>query len=156
MPPEKRSLIEGLLPKQPYRYVGTLLLAMSIWLQPNPDIVKAQNNETQPLMASTFKKPKSVVRRDIYLWDKRVCRKCWAYFVDDEHLRLIDPKGHWSIVPYRDIVGVDYHPIWRKLVVKSAHGIGVAGPALVPSSFDNFADYICKYCDKNRYNMSVP
>jgi hypothetical protein len=83
---------------------------------------------------------------DIYLTDNRVCRTCTGVWIGKERVQLTNRQGERILVNATDIVGVDRHPFARKLLTKSLYGIGLSGAVIVPYAFDDWQDYICKYC----------
>jgi hypothetical protein len=62
-------------------------------------------------------------------------------------VRLTNRLGHSTLVKPEEIIGIDRHPVLRKLTLKSLHGIGLPGPIIVPAAFEDANDYVCKYCD---------
>lgn len=85
--------------------------------------------------------------KDIYLTENRVCKACRWEIADDYHTRLINRNGDRIVVKNMEVLGMDRHPVWRKAIYKSLHGIGLPGPVIVPSAFENGRDFACKYCD---------
>lgn len=85
--------------------------------------------------------------KDIYLTENRVCKSCRWEIADDYHTRLINRDGERIVVRNKDVLGMDRNPFWRKAIYKSLHGIGLPGPVIVPSAFENGRDFVCKYCD---------
>lgn len=85
--------------------------------------------------------------KDIYLTENRVCKACRWEIADDYHTRLTNRNGERIVVKNNEVLGMDRHPVWRKLIDKSLHGIGLPGPVIVPSAFEDGRDYACKYCD---------
>lgn len=83
---------------------------------------------------------------DIYLTENRVCKVCRWQVEDASHVRLTNRDGYRIVVRNEELVGVDKHPFWRKAISKSLHGIGLPGPVIVPSAFEDGFDYACKYC----------
>lgn len=84
--------------------------------------------------------------QDIYLTEDRVCRSCTWAWEQKNLVRLTNREGHATLVYPAEIIGVDRHPIIRKLTLKSLQGIGLPGPIIVPAAFDDANDYVCKYC----------
>jgi hypothetical protein len=91
------------------------------------------------VMAAEFK--------DVYLTENRVCKACRWEQVDGERVRLTNRSGDRVLVKQKEILGVDRHPVWRKLIYNSLHGIGLPGPVIVPNAFEDGRDYACKYCE---------
>jgi hypothetical protein len=87
------------------------------------------------------------IYRDFYLKGDRICKRCTGEWADKHHVRLTNREGHTTIVPSREIIGVDLHPAGRKLFRKSLHGTGLAAKVIVPYAFDDYKDFVCKYCD---------
>lgn len=85
--------------------------------------------------------------KDIYLTENRVCKACRWEIADDYHTRLVNRQGDRIVVKNMEVLGMDRHPVWRKAIYKSLHGIGLPGPVIVPSAFENGRDFVCKYCD---------
>lgn len=85
--------------------------------------------------------------RDIYLTGNRVCKACTAQRLGKLKVALTNREGASSVVDVRDIVGVDTHPLGRRLFRKSLHGIGLPAKIVVPDAFDDGRDFYCKYCD---------
>ena len=85
---------------------------------------------------------------DILLTENRVCKTCRWEVADDRHVRLINRNGDRIVVENQEVLGVDDHPFWRKAIYKSVHGIGLPGPIIVPSAFDEGRDFVCKYCNE--------
>jgi hypothetical protein len=100
----------------------------------------------QALLKKGGEKDSATYYYDVYLTTGDVCRHCLTERVDSEHLRLSNAQGAWTIVPFGIFMGIDYHPVARKLLIKSLHGINKSGPELVPYAFDNVNDYVCRYC----------
>jgi hypothetical protein len=88
---------------------------------------------------------------DIYLTENRVCRKCTATRISPEQVQLINRQGERITVPINTILGVDRHPVVRKLLVRSLHGVGNPGPEIVPYAFEDWNEYVCKYCDEEAH-----
>jgi len=85
--------------------------------------------------------------KDIYLYQNRVCKACRVEIVNKTTVRLVNRAGQASIVPAKQLIGMDRHPIFRKLYIHSLYGVGLPGPVLVPAAFEDGNDYVCKYCD---------
>ena len=85
--------------------------------------------------------------KDIYLTKERVCKSCTWAWENKKQIRLTNRLGHFTLVKPTEIIGIDKHPIMRKLTIKSLHGIGLPGPLIVPAAFEDANDYVCKYCD---------
>lgn len=102
-------------------------------------------------MASAEKTSIKYEYRDIYLTQNRVCKACRYEWMDKDpgnaRVRLVNRAGQASIVPSKQIIGIDRHPIVRKIYLKSLYGIGLPGPIIVPAAFEDGNDYVCKYCD---------
>ena len=97
-------------------------------------------------------KEAKVEYHDIYLLQNRVCKDCRVEVVNKTNVRLVNRAGQASVVPANQLIGMDRHPIFRKLYIRSLHGIGLPGPVLVPAAFADGNDYVCKYCDSfNRW-----
>jgi hypothetical protein len=84
-----------------------------------------------------FKKP-----YDIYLTENRVCKKCRGKQINETQVILTDLKGKSGLYPANEIIGVDNHPLARKLFLQSAHGIGFPARIIVPQAFDDEAKYL--------------
>jgi hypothetical protein len=85
--------------------------------------------------------------KDIYLIENRVCKACRWEALDDQHVRLTNRNGDRVVVKQKEILGIDRHPVWRKLIYNSLHGIGLPGPVIVPNAFEDGWEYACKYCE---------
>lgn len=53
---------------------------------------------------------------DVYLTFRRICRACCMQAVSSTHVRLVNQAGEAEIVLVRDILGVDEHPVQRKVL----------------------------------------
>lgn len=95
-----------------------------------------------PLMAEA-----KAVYKDIYLTEERVCKACTWKWAENGKVMLINRLGQATVVKPKEILGIDTHPIIRKLTLKSLHGIGKPGPDIVPAAFEEANDIMCKYCD---------
>lgn len=85
--------------------------------------------------------------RDIYLTEDRVCKGCQWKLLPERKVQLTNRLGKSSIVPYKEVIGIDTHPWNRKLLFKSLHGVGLPGKVIVPFAFEDGQDFVCKYCD---------
>ena len=78
---------------------------------------------------------------DIYLSNQRICKGCTLRVLTDGanaptgQVELKNRQGDAAIYPAHEIVWVERHPKWRKLVDKSLHNIGPAGRTLGPEYF---------------------
>jgi hypothetical protein len=90
---------------------------------------------------------KAASYKDIYLTENRVCKDCTWEWANKKQVKLINRAGQATLVLPKEILGIDTHPIIRRLTLKSIHGVGKAGPEIVPAAFDNANDIVCKYCD---------
>ncbi|MFN9691150.1 MAG: hypothetical protein ACK551_03520 [Vampirovibrionales bacterium] len=54
--------------------------------------------------------------QDVYLTNRRICRSCWMQPISETHVRLINQAGEAEIVLARDVLGVDEHPVQRKIL----------------------------------------
>ncbi len=84
---------------------------------------------------------------DVYLLDNQVCRKCSGAWINAGQVELTNRQGDRTIVYARDILGVDTHPVFRKILIHSIQNVGLAGPEIAPYAFANWDKYACKYCD---------
>ena len=74
---------------------------------------------------------------DIYLTDNRVCKKCAWQVIDANRVELVSRKtGKRGIYHPSEIMGVDKHPIARRLFKKAVHGSGYAGKVIDPDAYD--------------------
>ncbi len=96
------------------------------------------------LLALAEKKP---VYKDIYLSENRVCKSCTWQWAEKGQVMLINRAGEATLVKPDEILGMDTHPIIRKLLTKSLHGVNEAGPVIVPAAFDNANEIWCNNCD---------
>jgi hypothetical protein len=85
--------------------------------------------------------------KDIYLTDNRVCKACTWTWENKQQVRLTNRQGNSTLVSPKEVIGIDQHPIIRKITLKSLSGIGLPGPIIVPAAFKDANDYVCKYCD---------
>lgn len=85
---------------------------------------------------------------DIYLTDNRICEACTGQWVARDRVALTNRQGERAIVNVREILGVDNHPIARRLLKKSLHGTGLAAKVIVPYAFDDWEQFVCKYCEQ--------
>jgi hypothetical protein len=92
-------------------------------------------------------KPEKYEFKDIYLRENQVCKACRLEWVDNKRVKLINRAGQAAIVPAGQVLGIDRHPIIRKAMLHSLHGVGLPGEVLVPAAFDEGDDFVCKYCD---------
>jgi hypothetical protein len=53
---------------------------------------------------------------DVFLSHQRLCQECRGERVSETHVRLINRKGEAIVVPITEIVGVDAHPIKRRVM----------------------------------------
>ncbi|MCE3235534.1 MAG: hypothetical protein K0Q50_1714 [Vampirovibrio sp.] len=87
-----------------------------------------------------------VTYKDIYLTEGRVCKACTWQLTEKQQVMLINRQGNATIVKPKEIIGIDTHPILRKIVIKSLHGIGKPGPEIAPGAFEEANDIWCKHC----------
>lgn len=90
-----------------------------------------------PGPVSLFEKP-----YDIYLTENRVCKKCVGRVLNDPAatealVELKNKKGDTGVYRLSEIIGVDNHPVARKLFLQSLHGIGFPAQIIVPQGFDD-------------------
>lgn len=85
--------------------------------------------------------------KDIYLTENRVCKACRWEILDESHARLTNRNGDRIVVKSGELLGMDRHPVWRKLIYNSLHGIGLPGPVIAPNAFENGREFACKYCE---------
>ena len=76
------------------------------------------------------------VYKNIYLTENRVCKACRWEWTDEFHLRLTNRQGDRIVVPAKELVAIDHHPIWRKLIRGSQHGVGLPGFVIAPRTFE--------------------
>jgi hypothetical protein len=100
-------------------------------------------NTAPEAMAETGNKK---VYYDIYLTEDRVCEACTGQWINDHQVALTNRQGERAIVESKEILGVDTHPLVRKLFSKSLHETGLAAKVIVPYAFDDWEQFICKYC----------
>lgn len=92
---------------------------------------------------------------DWYLTEERVCKACHARWINNHQISLVNREGLRAVVESGEVLGVDNHPVVRKLLYHSATHQGLAGKVLVPSAFDDWRDFVCKYdeeCDPTQHN----
>ncbi|WP_303674670.1 hypothetical protein [Vampirovibrio chlorellavorus] len=85
--------------------------------------------------------------KDIYLTENRVCKACRWEAVDNQSIRLTNRNGDRIVVHPGEVLGMDRHPVWRKMIYKSLVGVGLPGKIIVPGAFEDGRDFACKYCD---------
>ncbi len=85
--------------------------------------------------------------KDIYLTENRVCKACRWEAVDARSIRLTNRRGDRIVVHPGEVLGMDRHPVWRKLIHKSLSGVGLPGKIIVPGAFEDGRDFACKYCE---------
>ncbi|HEY9688125.1 MAG TPA: hypothetical protein V6C52_14215 [Coleofasciculaceae cyanobacterium] len=83
---------------------------------------------------------------DIYLTEDRVCEACTGQWINNHQVALTNRQGERAIVESKEIIGVDNHPLVRKLFSKSLHETGLAAKVIVPDAFDDWEQFVCKYC----------
>jgi hypothetical protein len=93
-------------------------------------------------LAKRAKKPDKPIQklekpRDIYLTGNRICRKCMWQEEGDIYIRLTNQEGKTGLYRHSDIIGIDTHPIGRRLFIKSIKGVGLPGRIIVPNAFDD-------------------
>lgn len=74
---------------------------------------------------------------DIYLTEGRVCKKCVGRWLNGSQVELVNRQGLRGVYRSDEIVGVDRHPIARKLLMKSIYGQGLPGRVLFPRLYQN-------------------
>lgn len=84
---------------------------------------------------------------DLYLTGNRMCKQCTWRWVDARHVEISNRQGQAAVIEGAEILGYDKHPIARRVFLKGVHGIGLPGPVVVPYAFDDYQEYVCKYCD---------
>lgn len=84
---------------------------------------------------------------DFHLTEHRICKQCSGQWTADQRILLTNRQGQRTVVHPREILGVDRHPVGRRLFRNSLHGIGLPAKIIVPYAFDDYRDYVCKYCD---------
>lgn len=73
---------------------------------------------------------------DIYLLGDRICRQCTLRWVGPDTVELSDRQGRTGFYPAREITDLETHPVLRRLLYKSIHGVGLPGPILLPQAFE--------------------
>ncbi len=91
------------------------------------------------------------VYRDIYLTEERICRSCSGRWIDDKRLELANRQGEKAIIASKDIIGIDKHPVARRILTRSLHGIGLSAKIVVPYAFEDWEEFVCKYCNDDPY-----
>jgi hypothetical protein len=95
------------------------------------------NTNGDPIIQDGFTKPV-----DIYLTSDRVCKKCIGRYINQNQVELVNKKGQRGVYAANEIVGLDTHPIARKLFLHSLHEIGLPARIIVPQAFDNEPKYL--------------
>lgn len=129
-----------------------LLLSCSSSLQSQaakpPKWVNAENQRVDPKGAPTDNNGDPIVQDgftkpvDIYLTGDRVCKKCIGRYINEQQVELVNKKGQRGVYAANEIVGLDTHPIARKLFLHSVHEIGLPARIIVPQAFDNEPKYL--------------
>ncbi len=73
---------------------------------------------------------------DFYLSGDRICRKCHWRMAGPSHVELTGKNGIRGTYSLEEIIGVDKHPIRRRIHRKSIEGVGIPGRVIVPAAFD--------------------
>ena len=66
---------------------------------------------------------KDTLYQDVYLTHRRVCRQCRIEVAGPQSCRLINQAGLSERVLTRDILGVDVHPVQRKILDHLIHNL---------------------------------
>jgi hypothetical protein len=76
---------------------------------------------TIPLAMPALAREKIKPSPDVYLTFRRVCRACHLEEVGNQKVRLTNSKGHSVVVYAHEILGVDEHPVQRKVLDHFLH-----------------------------------
>lgn len=87
-----------------------------------------------PAQAGHLKEDKAY---DFYLSGDRICRDCHWRMAGPSHVELTNKAGIKGTYSLEEIIGVDKHPILRRLHRKSIEGVGIPGRVIVPGAFDD-------------------
>ncbi len=83
----------------------------------------------------------SKIKRDkaytFYLTGNRICRKCYWRHAENGRVELSNKAGITATYDRSELIGVDNHPIFRRLFRKGIHGVGLPGRVIVPTAFDD-------------------
>ncbi len=96
-----------------------------------------RDNQGNVIIQDGFTKPV-----DIYLTGDRVCKKCVGRYINQNEVELVNKKGQRGVYAANEIIGLDTHPIARKLFLHSVHEIGLPARIIVPQAFDNEPKYL--------------
>ncbi|MBX2861876.1 MAG: hypothetical protein KTR14_11630 [Vampirovibrio sp.] len=83
------------------------------------------------------KAPKADGYYDVYLTGGRVCRQCTWRVLNQTQVELTNRGGIRGVYPRIDILGVDDHPVLRKVYQQHLQGIGLPARVLVPQAFED-------------------
>lgn len=82
---------------------------------------------------------------DFHLTDGRVCKKCAFRILgpdspskkgDPEQIELYNRKGQSTVVAYTEILGINKHPLLRKLYLNRLKNAGITGPIIAPEGYE--------------------
>ena len=96
MPLNTLYFMQKKIPMKPFKYLTILSLGL--------------------LCGSPFAVAEKSPYQDVYLTNRRICHNCWVQPISETHVRLINQAGEGEIVLARDILGVDEHPVQRKIL----------------------------------------
>lgn len=96
-----------------------------------PEAQTAKNDLGEPIVQDAFKKPV-----DIYLVGNRVCKKCVGRHINARQVMLTNKKGQSGIYDTTEVIGLDTHPVLRRMFLHSVHEIGLPAQIIVPQAFD--------------------
>lgn len=60
---------------------------------------------------------------DVYLTFRRVCRACRIEVLEHHKVELTNPQGHSVVVYVHEILGIDEHPVQRKVLDHFLHNL---------------------------------
>jgi len=87
------------------------------------------------VMKETHLKPDKAY--DFYLKGDRICKKCHWRILGDGTVELKNKEGITGIYRPSEFIGVDNHPIARRILRHAVHGVGIPGRVIVPTAFDD-------------------
>jgi hypothetical protein len=105
----------------------------------------------QSTFSQTIPNGQKIPYYDIYLTNNQICKSCTVQQKDLDHVWLINKQGHYTVVSRHQIMGLNQHPVVRRVLWASLHGIGLPGPIIAPEAFEKGNEFVCKYCDKVNY-----
>jgi hypothetical protein len=72
-----------------------------------------------------------------FLTDNRICRKCYWRLIGNDYVELSNEDGIRATYHRDQIIGIDTHPLFRRIHRKGITGVGLPGRIIVPQAFDD-------------------